>query len=282
MITHNPAENRVSAAAQAVLDDAARELERADHDRFVMAMMAQPGDRAALIALFAANLELAGIPEKVSEAVLGQMRYQSWRDAFGRARRGENAGLPLAGLVTDFGFDRALLDRLIDAREGELLRTEPLPDLAALRDYASNSGGTLGALAAGYLSRSDTDCGGGPVQAARHAGTAYALVGVARAIPFVRAGDPGFIPLDQAADTGNPRTAIEAIAGLAGREIAAARETGRHAPPRLFPVLAAATIAESQIAALRRFGFDPRHPRTSYRGTGAALGLAWRRWRNRF
>ena len=62
------------------LSDCARLVRRYDNDRYLTALFAKADRREALFALAAFNLEVAKIPEVVSEPMLGEMRLQWWRE----------------------------------------------------------------------------------------------------------------------------------------------------------------------------------------------------------
>ena len=125
----------------------ARELRRHDRDRYLACLFAPAARREALFSLYAFNLEVARTAEAVSEAMLGRIRLQWWREALeeiydGRPRRHEVA-LPLAAAVQTHGLSRTHFDRLIDAREFDLDKEAP-QDLARLEAYAeATSGGLL-------------------------------------------------------------------------------------------------------------------------------------------
>ena len=56
-------------------------MRRLDPDRYLLAMLAPENTRAALFSIYAFNTEIARIRESVSEALLGHIRLQWWRDA---------------------------------------------------------------------------------------------------------------------------------------------------------------------------------------------------------
>ena len=121
-------------------------------------MFAPVGSREALFALIAFNHEVARIPEAVSEPMLGRIRLQWWREVVeavyaGAPARRHEVAVPLADAIRACSLDRALLDRLLDARESDLEAEGP-PDLAALERYAAATGGLAdGAYAAGLRCR---------------------------------------------------------------------------------------------------------------------------------
>ena len=75
------------AQPQSNADYCADQVREYDYHRYFAATFA-PGDvRRGLIALYAFNLEIASVRERVSEAILGQMRLQWWRDTIGEIYR---------------------------------------------------------------------------------------------------------------------------------------------------------------------------------------------------
>lgn len=273
MITDHSDDFLNDPANAALLAEIAADLQKFDPDRYFVAMMAAPTDRAALMVVFAFNLDLARIPEKVSEAVLGQMRYQSWRDAFARARDGGSPGIPLAGLLNGLALPSDQIDSLIDAREELMLIEQPSRTLESIRAHAAKLGGTLGELTLEALSKSAPTLPEPWIAAARSAGQAYTTIGLARAARS------DHLPNDM-----EMKQSIKALCDAALDDIAACRASLAATPrptPQLFPAFAVATIADQQAASLRRFDYDPKDARTRYRRAGDVIALAWRRWRNR-
>ena len=115
--------------------------------------------------------------------MLGRIRLQWWREVLdavyaGAPARRHEVAVPLADAIRACSLDRALLDRLLDARESDLEAEGP-PDLAALERYAAATGGSLTAL---MLQASGVDSGPA-LEAGRQVGTAWALIGTLRAAP---------------------------------------------------------------------------------------------------
>ena len=248
----------------------------ADYDRYLSALFAPAGSREALFALIAFNHEIARIPEAVSEAMLGRIRIQWWREVVeaayaGAPARRHEVALPLSAAIRAGGLERAAFEALLDAREADLEPATP-PDLAALERYAGATGGGLAALML-------QACGAGEAQAleaGRRVGTAWALIGMLRAAPRMAAGGRVMLPADLLAATG--LGADEALAGRAfGRWAAAAEPVARHAaglldaarkarravPRRGRGVLLIARLADLYLARLRQAGWDPRDPRVA-------------------
>lgn len=249
----------------------ARELEalqRADRDRYLCALAAPAQLRPDLVTLYAFNAELAGIADKVSEAMLGLIRLQWWRDALGDVAAGRDHRhhlvQDLAGIVNRRGLSLDLLNGLIDARERDVEAKQPA-DLAELETYAAATAGTLCELA---LETCVQEPHAPWRQAARSAGTAYGLIGIARATPYLAHHRRILLPASEMAAAGlspdlllelKPGVAIQpVIEGLvlrAGELLAAARKQRlpRSTTPALFP----GRLAVAQLERLRRHSYDP-------------------------
>lgn len=109
---------------------------KADPDRYVWALFLPPEARLRAFAVLAINRELCRIPHLVSEPVLGQMRFQWWRETLTAMR--ESKPIPFQEILTPLAeITRAqplslqpLLD-LVDARESEFLDNAPTASLSA-------------------------------------------------------------------------------------------------------------------------------------------------------
>ena len=164
-----------------------------DYDRYFAAVFAPPEIRRALIALYAFNLEIASVRERVSEPVIGLIRLQWWRDAvneiYGGTVRSHAVAKELAAAVRAHDLPRERLERMIDAREFDLDENPP-EDMAALRTYADATSGELAALAV-------TVCGAAEhAEEAMPAARAWALSGLIRAVPHHAATGKVFLPSD--------------------------------------------------------------------------------------
>jgi len=177
-------------------------LQRADRDRYLCVLAAPEQVRADLVTLYAFNAELAGIADKVSEPMLGLIRLQWWRDALqdiaaGRSHR-HHLVQDLAELVAHRGVGLVHLTALIDARERDVDAVQPV-DLTELENYASATAGRLCELAL-------EACVAGPGESwrmgARAAGTAYGLIGIIRATPYLARHRRIMLPAREMGDAG--------------------------------------------------------------------------------
>ncbi|MGE0764941.1 MAG: phytoene/squalene synthase family protein [Hyphomicrobiaceae bacterium] len=117
---------------------------RGEPDRYLAATLAPAEARPALAALAAFAAEIARIPATVSEAMLGEIRLQWWRDALANGREGRLSGHPVADALVGSSVLRMvpadLLEGMIEARELDLSGGMPQDD-AGLAAYLQGSEG---------------------------------------------------------------------------------------------------------------------------------------------
>lgn len=171
---------------------------RDDHLRYQVLLFAPREHQPALWALYAFNQEVAKTRENVSEATLGEIRLQWWRDVLEELRADSVREHPvvsaMAGTlnpVAVFGY----LDELIDARAQDMYDEGPA-DQAALEAYAWSVGGALSEAALAVCSR-EAKLTPSSAQMARRTGSAWAMLGLVRAIPFHWASNRNFVPGDK-------------------------------------------------------------------------------------
>ncbi len=293
------------------LSTCADQVRRQDRDRYLTALFAPAERREDLFALYAFNLEVAKTAEVVSEAMLGRIRLQWWREAvdeiYGGGPRAHSVVDPLAQVVDRHGLPRAPYDRLIDAREADL-DGEPPADLAALEAYAEGTATSLFALALGVLGLGvvglgvvglcvvDGPADQGPAgEAAHHLGVAWALTGLARAVPFHARQKRSYLPADLTSAAGldtaelfelraSPALGrvIEEIAACATDHLQAVRRLRRDLPRAAAPLLLFAPLAEDHLRRLSRAGFNPFDPKVQAERPGTVWRLAWASWLRRY
>ncbi len=260
-----------TAAADSDAASCLEQVRRFDRERYLAALFARSGPRADLLALYAFNLELAKSREVVREPMMGLIRLQWWRECIaeihaGNVRRHQVAQ-PLAAAVARHGLPRESLDRLIDAREADLDAVAPA-DLAALVAYAESTGGTLFDLAA-RIAMDGGAVAAPALTAARGLGTAWALIGLVRAIPFHARAKRVYVPQALLADAGIPVDDLLELrpgAGFAGvvkhicneaERLMRQAEAVLPRPPRAaFPVFLTAVLARRHLGFLKANGFD--------------------------
>ena len=270
-----------------------QDVRRLDRDRFVTAIFAPSNRRAALISLYAFNLEVARVRELVSEPLLGQIRLQWWRDTLDQIFSGTAVAHPVAeGLaiaIKAHGLSRSPFDRLLDARLADLNDTPP-DDMAGLEDYAEGTSATLNALALEILGVREEAA----FRAARHVGIAWALTGLLRAVPFHAASGRLYLPAASLEEFGvevesilNGQTTPE-LAALA-RNIAQraldhlkrARAFRLERPKTAVPALLTAPLTEIYLSNLQRCSFNLFDLNWSA-PKPRPLRLAFSAWRGRY
>jgi NADH dehydrogenase [ubiquinone] 1 alpha subcomplex assembly factor 6 len=255
-----------------------------DRERWLTALFAPEPVRAQLMALYAFNLELARARETVSQPALGMMRLQWWREALDGIAAGRPRAHPVAEALADVPLDRAVVERLLVARELDM-EDRPIADLSALEAYADGTAATLGHLALDLLGAADVPSRA----AARHVGIAWAMVGLLRAVPFHAVQRRLYLPLTLLDQVGaDPEAvlagrfdeplgrAIAQVAATATAHLDAAR--GRF-PRAAMPALLPAVLARRHLARLRRTECNPFRLPPAPPGPFDQLALVWRAWR---
>ena len=157
-------------------------IEAADPDRLRASKLADAKGRADLAWIYAFHLELAKVPELVSEPMIGEIRYQWWREAVdeiyaGGPVRAHEITTPLSLVLSENDIPRFWVDRLIDGRNRDL-DPAPFADMSAAIEYCHQTSGVLMQMAARCL------CEDYDEEAILAAGQAWGLTGLARAYPY--------------------------------------------------------------------------------------------------
>lgn len=246
------------------------EVRQHDHDRFLTLLFAPMPARLSLVALYAFNLEIARIAETVTEPMMGHIRLQWWRETLEGIPQGETRGHAAAVALSESGLDIRQLQSLIDARERDLSE-DVFEDLAALDDYAAETSAAVMDMAARALGGEEK--ANAAADAVRHAGIAYALTGLLRALPVHasqgRLTMPADLLLRRNVDphtilagemTEGLRAVIGDVADHARSHLSAARMA--HFDPELLPALMPASLCDRYLDMMTVPDFDPFRERT--------------------
>jgi len=244
-------------------------VRRLDRDRYRAALFAPRPQRDHLLSLFAFNIELSRVREEVSDSTLGEIRLQWWREALERAQAGEMIGHPVADALAlarrRCVLPDDLLADMIDARGSDLAAT-PMPDQTHLEDYLARTAGTVFQVGGYILGQRDERA----AHLARHAGVAFGLAGIMRALPVHRA--QGLLLLPRAelsaagVQTGDVRqgkvtkaleTELARLRDLAEAHRAAAAEEFTALPAPARPVFLPLALVRGQLRVLAKPGRDP-------------------------
>jgi 15-cis-phytoene synthase len=245
-------------------------LRRDDRDRWLASLFVPREPRPHIHALYAFSLEIARVREIVSEPLLGEIRFQWWRDALEGTHAGEAKANPVAAALLDtiarFDLTEAPLLELISAR-GRDLYGEPMDSVAALESYTKATCSNLLRLAALIL---DGEEAAASRDAALHAGIAYGITGLIRALPWHCARGQVFIPVEILQAHGASRDdfaaghASEAVpAALADlRAVARAHldtfDARLHSlPEKSRPAFLPVCLCEPYLRLMEKPGYDP-------------------------
>jgi phytoene synthase len=244
----------------------------ADKDRFLATLFAPAEHRHGLFALYAFNIEVSRVREVVREPLSGEIRLQWWSEVLGGEGRGEVAANPvaaaLAAAMARYALPRERLAALLEARRFDLY-DEPMTTLAALDSYAEGTASNLIALAAQILN-GGRDAGIGAL--AHHAGLAYAIAGLLKALPTHAARGQLYVPVELLQRHGAGRTtpggkatpelraALAELRLIARRHLAKARELVAAAPPAVIPALLVLAPAAATLTRMERRDYEPFVP----------------------
>lgn len=167
-----------------------------DRDRYLSTLLVPETHRPALMALYAFNAEIARIRELVSEPLPGEVRLQWWRDFLAGTEHGAIASNPVANAlqqtVEKYHLPRQSLIAMTEARVFDLYN-DPMPTLNDLEGY-------LGETVSGLFQRASLILNDGSetqtATAAGHAGVAYGLTGLMRALPWHASRQQMYFPKD--------------------------------------------------------------------------------------
>lgn len=283
------------------LSECAAVVKRFDPDRFFCSLFAPPAERKALLAVYAFNVEVATIRERVREPLLGHIRLQWWAEAIEAVYAGRPPHHPvsreLAVAVERFALSSEHFERLLATRAFDLEDAPPL-DLEALIAYAEGSSGPLASLALQILSVDDSVV----AIVARDIAIAWALIGLMRAVPFHARTRRSYLPQALVAATGldlnqlfkraaaGDRAAVpvglakvvETIITDAEERLRSARSHRGAVIKRALPATLPAILADDYLRRLRRAMFDPFDPRVHAPSPFRLGRLALNAFRGRF
>jgi phytoene synthase len=260
------------------MDDTSRlipeTVRAADPDRYVSALYAPEDKRGALLSLYAFNAEIAGVRDRIREALPGEVRLQWWRDvvAAGAAEdrspeAGAGAGHPLAralvATIAAYDLPREAFDNYLEARIFDLY-DDPMPSRTDLEGYCGETASALIQLAALVL-----DPGNAPrfAELAGHAGCAQAIAGLLLLLPRHRARGQCFVPADILAAAGtspeeflagdggsSAGRVVAAMIALAREHLAAFSRGAPSLPPSLRPAFLPLALTGAYLDRIEKLG----------------------------
>lgn len=259
-----------------------------DPDRYLSVLYAPEDKRAALLALYAFNVEVSRVRDMVSEPLPGEIRLQWWRDMIA-APEGAVTGNPVAdGLrraIEDHELPLAAFDNMLEARIFDLY-DDPMPDRNSLEGYCGETAGALIQLASLVL---EPEAAVAHAPLAGHAGCAQGIAGLLRLLPQHRARGQCYVPADILAAAGTDREALLGAGEGAERGVAAMIALGREhlgrfetgatgMPPSLRPAYLPAALAGVQLERIAASPLDGGRPVSVARKHWIMLRRAARGW----
>lgn len=236
----------------------------ADHDRYLSALYAPAERRDALLALYAFNAEIAGVRDRIREALPGEVRLQWWRDVIASDAPDAGAGHPVAETlmtaIRTYKLPRQAFDNYLEARVFDLY-DDPMPSRTDLEGYCGETASALIQLAALVLD---------PIEAPRfaelagHAGCAQAITGLLLLLPLHRARGQCYVPADILAAVGSSSQAflteggpaagraVTAMIALAQEHLAAFERGAAALPASLRPAFLPLALTKAYLASMSR------------------------------
>ena len=262
-----------------------------DFGRYASTLFVPAGQRRALLALYAFNVEISRVREQVSQPLPGEMRLQWWTDMLAGAGHGGIEGNPVAAelqlAIQNWHLPVERLSRLIDEHQFDLYN-DPMPTMAALEGYINDTSSALFSLGAAIAGPPSDDI----EHLARHAGLAQGIAQVMRALPLDASRRQLFVPLQllerhgsnmeevfAGRETPKMRAALDQLIGEAGGHLKTAFALLENAPPQVRPVFLPLALVDLNLARMSRADSDPFTPHVASRFR--TLWTLWRASRSR-
>lgn len=257
-----------------------------DFARYAATLFVEGDQRRALLALYAFNVEIFRVRDQITQPLAGEVRLQWWTDVLTGEGRGGVEGNPVAAelllAIRHFQLPIEPMTRLIDEHQFDLYN-DPMPTLASLEGYVTDTASALFALAARIAAAPSAEID----HLARHAGLAQGFAQVIAALPRDAVRRQLFVPVQLLAKQG-----IGAEQIFAGKETPAVRaaldqlisEAGKHLDtaygllgeiaPEARPMFLPLAVVGRDLKQMARADSDPFAPRAPSR-----FRTLWTLWR---
>ena len=257
-----------------------------DFARYAATLFVPAEQRRALLALYAFNVEITRVRDQVSQPLPGEIRMQWWSDMLSGTAHGGIEGNPVAAellaAVRHYGLPVEPLARLIEEHQFDLYN-DPMPSMAALEGYVTDTSAALFMLAAETVAQ--------PSEAlrhlARHAGLAQGLTQVIVDLPRDVARRQLFLPLQVLQSHGSGmeqvfagkqlptlRAAVDQLIAEAQRHLKTALNLLSGVTEEVRPVFLPLALVRRDLARLARADNDPFTPYMASR-----FSTLWTLWR---
>ena len=257
-----------------------------DFARYAATLFLPQATRRALLSIYAFNVEISRVREQVSQPLPGEMRMQWWTDMLQGAGHGGVEGNPVAAelrqTISDFRLPVEPLTRLIEEHQFDLYN-DPMPSMAALEGYATETSSALFSLGARIAAPPSAVID----HLARHAGLAQGIAQVIAALPLDAARRQLFVPLQllqqhgggieevfSGKQTPRVRAAIDQLAEDARKHLGTAIDLLDHLEPPVRRMFLPLALVRRDLMQMSRAEFDPFVPQPTSR-----LRTLWTLWR---
>jgi phytoene synthase len=257
-----------------------------DFARYAATLFLPAIPRRALLALYAFNTEISRVRDQVSQPLPGEMRLQLWTDTLAGSGHGGIEGNPVAAelllAIRDFRLPVEPLLHLIEEHQFDLYN-DPMPSMAALEGYITDTSSALFSLGARIAARPSEQID----HLAHHAGLAQGLAQVIAALPLDAARRQLFVPVPVLESHGSgmeevyagkqtptARAAIDQLIGEAQEHLATALDLLASVPSEVRPLFLPLAMARRDLQRMSRADTDPFVPHPASR-----LRTLWTLWR---
>jgi phytoene synthase len=257
-----------------------------DFPRYASTLFVPSAQRRALLAVYAFNVEVTRVRDQVSQPLPGEIRLQWWTDMLAGAGHGGVEGNPVAAelllAIRNWRLPVERLSRLIDEHQFDLYN-DPMPSMAALEGYISDTSSTLFSLGAGIAGRQSEAI----EHLARHAGLSQGMVNIIAALPLDASRRQLFVPLQvleshgsgmeevfAGKETPKLRAALDQLMAEARAHLKTAFALLANAPPEIRPVFLPLALVARDFRQMSRADSDPFKLRLPSR-----LRTLWTFWR---
>ncbi|KAF8967161.1 isoprenoid synthase domain-containing protein [Flammula alnicola] len=265
-----------------------------DYDSFLNSYFYPRYAQNGYFAIKAFSTELAMVQDNVSNAMIGQMRMQFWRDAVKGISDGRPPKHPIALALDESSQTSKIsayhLKRIVDARDAEI-QTSSFLTVDSLTSHAESTSSTVLYLLLSLLSLPSSTLS----HAASHLGTAQTFATLLRALPFHAKHGRMAIPAEITAkhgvsqedvfwhgpDARGIEDAVFEFATIAHDQLNTAREmlvnsegSNGRVPGEAMPVFLAGVPVSNYLQRLEKAGFDAFDGKLQQRD---GL-LAWQMW----
>ena len=257
-----------------------------DFSRYAATLFLPQAQRRALLSLYAFNVEISRVREQVSQPLPGEMRMQWWTDMLQGAGHGGVEGNPVAAelrqTIGEYRLPVEPLTRLIEEHQFDLYN-DPMPSMAALEGYATETASALFSLGARIAAPPSAVID----HLARHAGLAQGIAQVIAALPFDAARRQLFVPLQllqqhgsgmEEVFSGKPtprvRAAIDQLVEDARKHLGTAIDLLDHLQPPVRRIFLPLAMVRHDLMQMSRAEFDPFVTQPTSR-----LRTLWTLWR---